>query len=772
MLSPGVHVGVKRLLGLLAAVGALLLAAGPAQAAFPGRNGLLVLQPARGGGLLLTDTTGRHVQAICTGSALCGRPRTPRFGPDGLDIAFTDGLTGRPAVVAADGTCMWCLLGPPLTALTGAASALTPAGLALAGAKGLWQVSLRGAAPQRLETGAIQDVASAANGTLALVVRGSIWTLAPGHAHAHWLAYGSQPSFAPDGRRLAFVHNGWIWSIPVHGGRTARLARGSSPAFSPDGRQLAFVGSGGRVYVAGVRGRRGRAVPGVRARYVDWQPLPRRAATHCAVAPTRQIVAETPEAVISTDGSTWWGCLLAIGKRLVLARQPGTGQSTLTLAELAGRFAGFGLAQSDGSGNCSTAVVRVDLASAAQTSLYSQNCKQGQNPRGVDSLVLDTSGFLGWHAFEQVAVPQPMVAAACPRTALCLAGDAHGNLASSASPTGGATAWSLSKVVPSFGGPMACAGASLCVAVTATGSSVATSTNPAGGASAWTTPTVIDAAHTIAGVSCPSSSLCVAVDNAGDVLTSTAPATGPWTGTQVTGGSLDGISCPGIHLCVAVGANGLVITSTDPTGGTWTASTAESGVAGLAGVSCPSASLCVATDSGGNVLSSSDAASADPTWTTVTTLPVIPGATATAPTCASTTLCVIPDGTGVVASSDPTNSKSWIPTQLLTGAGNRLAALTCAPASSLCLAADENGDILTSTDPATTSPTWNSAGVDVPSCGACIAEQVYAEDDRGRQAVDAVQPGPGHMLGSLALAGNSTLLSWAHSGQPESAQLK
>ena len=71
---------------LLATLGALLLAAAPAQATFPGTNGVLVLQPTRGSGLLLTDVHGRHVQPICTDPVLCGRARAPRFAPDGRDI--------------------------------------------------------------------------------------------------------------------------------------------------------------------------------------------------------------------------------------------------------------------------------------------------------------------------------------------------------------------------------------------------------------------------------------------------------------------------------------------------------------------------------------------------------------------------------------------------------------------------------------------------------------------------------------------------------------
>ena len=110
------------------------------------------------------------------------------------------------------------------------------------------------------------------------------------------------------------------------------------------------------------------------------------------------------------------------------------------------------------------------------------------------------------------------------------------------------------------------------------------------------------------GVSCPSVVLCVAVDNAGEVLTTTDPeggATG-WKAADIDGARpLTGISCPSAVLfCVAVDSAGNVLTSTDPAGGqgAWTithvddAINSAAEVSGLTGVSCPLVSLCVAVD--------------------------------------------------------------------------------------------------------------------------------------------------------------------------------
>src|SRR5262249_55464297 len=71
------------------------------------------------------------------------------------------------------------------------------------------------------------------------------------------------------------------------------------------------------------------------------------------------------------------------------------------------------------------------------------------------------------------------------------------------------------------------------------------------------------------GISCPTSSLCVAVDFSGGVWTSTNPAGGPgsWTPTKIPKArALFGVSCVSAVQCVVVGGDGLVITSNNPTG--------------------------------------------------------------------------------------------------------------------------------------------------------------------------------------------------------------
>src|SRR5204862_3926771 len=84
----------------------------------------------------------------------------------------------------------------------------------------------------------------------------------------------------------------------------------------------------------------------------------------------------------------------------------------------------------------------------------------------------------------------------------------------------------------------------------------------------------------LTGVSCPSSSLCVAVDDAGNAVTSRNPSSGlaaAWIVTAIDtanneGIRLNAVSCPTGSFCAAVDASGNLLTTTRPTlaaAGTW-----------------------------------------------------------------------------------------------------------------------------------------------------------------------------------------------------------
>jgi hypothetical protein len=772
-----------RLLGALTplVVGAIVAVLAPsALAAFPGTNGLLVIAPAHGPGLQLIDAHGHGLRQICTDPGLCGSPVAPHFSPNGQQITFGDRTSGRPVIVATDGTCLWCLLGPRLSPRAGSTPAYKPGGQSLSFSSGanLWTTALSGGATSRTQTpggkGRVTSAVWSQGGALAFVRTGSVWLIRRGRA-PRTLGPGSAPAFSPDAKRLAFVRRGWIWAVPVAGGRPARIARGSAPAYSPDGRALAFIAHGANVYIVGARGGHPRLVAGVQARSLDWQPLTATSSGRCSVPAGSTVQAQSAEALVtyfpSTPLTPWYGCLQATGHRWPLVTLPSTGPGTsaaLGQIQLAGRFAAFVLTTTDTSRHCANALSEVDLGSGATTPLYTQSCTASS--RGVDSLALDSSAFAAWRTHEQIATAQPLTGVSCPSSSLCVAVDGHGNAATSTTPSA-SSSWTLTKVAPPLA-DVVCPSTTLCLGLA--GGQIVTTTNPTGGAAAWSAPVTIDSAS-IADVSCPTATLCVAVDNAGNALTSTDPTGGAaaWQPAAIDPGSfLSGVSCPSSSLCVAVGQNGDVLTSTHPSAGAgaWSKSNAES-TFGLGGVDCPTTSFCLSTDSSGNVLSKHAPLTGGGPWTPVH----VPGETGFLyqPVCPSINLCLARDGGGnVVVSSDPSlPAPTWSATSL----GGTLSGLSCEHTSSnsaLCAASDDAGEIHVSTAPASGASSWSAVGVDVPACAPCIAEQLYAHDDRATQALDSVQPGAGNVLADIALGGNSRMLSWTHGGAARSYGLK
>jgi hypothetical protein len=93
----------------------LVVAAVPAWAAFPGRDGRLVVEPANGHGLLLVGANGAHPRQICVVKGLCDPAIDPVWSADGSEIAFgsprRDGgspYNGGPSVIYPDGSCLAC----------------------------------------------------------------------------------------------------------------------------------------------------------------------------------------------------------------------------------------------------------------------------------------------------------------------------------------------------------------------------------------------------------------------------------------------------------------------------------------------------------------------------------------------------------------------------------------------------------------------------------------------------------------------------------------
>jgi hypothetical protein len=200
------------------------------------------------------------------------------------------------------------------------------------------------------------------------------------------------------------------------------------------------------------------------------------------------------------------------------------------------------------------------------------------------------------------------------------------------------------------------------------------------GAPSWSSAP-IDGGKALTGVSCPSASLCVAVDGEGDVLTSTKPANGKWTlASTHAGHDLTGVSCASATLCVAVDSGGYVLATSEPLGTKWSVRKVDP--VELLAVSCWEAGSCVALDSAGDALASADPTAEPATWS----LTAIEEGGLTGVSCASSGLCVAVDSSGQALASDDaaTSAPSWSTSNPDTRA---LAGISCLPGG-FCVALD------------------------------------------------------------------------------------
>ncbi len=319
----------------------------------------------------------------------------------------------------------------------------------------------------------------------------------------------------------------------------------------------------------------------------------------------------------------------------------------------------------------------------------------------------------------------------CPSTKLCVAVGGAGNILTSTNPAGGTTAWTMINVpgITALNG-VSCPSTLLCVAVG--GGIIATSTNPTGGAAAWNVA-AIESLGSLQEVSCASPTLCVVVDARGHVITSTNPTGGAtaWTATfvdEVAGHhenpagfgryhDLSGLSCPSTTLCVAGDREGNFLTSTDPTGGTsaWTLTDVEN-IQPPISVSCPASGLCVGVNYSRDILTSTDPPGGATTW--AVTPNVDNQSSLYRVSCASATFCIAVDAEGnVVTSVNPTGgATAWSLTKVAepNGRGIHLKGVSC-PSASLCVIVDDEGHAIVGTEakpPVNTSlPTVSGSAV-------------------------------------------------------------
>ncbi len=306
-------------------------------------------------------------------------------------------------------------------------------------------------------------------------------------------------------------------------------------------------------------------------------------------------------------------------------------------------------------------------------------------------------------------------AISCPDVTLCVAVDYTGNAIVSTNPGGGNAAWSMTPIdaIPSSpdGGlvevtGVSCADPSLCVAVDQSGN-VVTSTNPGGGAAAWIV-SGIDGQAVLSGISCPSEQLCVAVggfepvlNQSSVVLTSKDPRDGPgtWTATELDSAfALTAISCPSVTFCVATDGSGDVLTSTDPTGGAraWAVSKVSNSTS-FSALSCPTVTFCAAVTNTGDVVTSTHPTGGASAWTLSTLDSSIMFDSVS---CASTRFCVIGGMSDhVYMTTNPTGgSDAWISVRVVPQGQVAMFGLSCLD-KGFCVGVDGSAGVHVYTNP-------------------------------------------------------------------------
>ncbi len=568
-----------------------------------------------------------------------------------------------------------------------------------------------------------------------MVVRGGrIWTLSS-RGRLRLLASGSQPSWSPDGTRVAFARTGWIWVARLGGGGRHRVIRGSAPVWSPDGLRIAYLAPGGLPYVVDAGGGYPRRLGSLPARSLDWQPLPRTSGRVCRRPDHSVVVARDAQAVVwsistpisEAPGATqvsWYGCLRAVGRVHLLDSGVNGGYLSASLgAKLAGRYAAVGFTTYDGKYDQGSDVLEmVDLSSGrfvwtAFPGCPSQPSEPTQCLGGV--ALADTSGFAAWSTREGTPTYHSINAVSCPSVSLCVAADDGGRILTSTNPTGGRPSWAITNVTQSGFTALSCPSTGFCAAVS--GGDVFTSTDPTGGPSAWSRTTVGSGSSVFTSISCPSAALCVAANENGEAAVSADPTAGPsaWRIVDIDGTALlFDVTCPATSLCVAGDSLANVVTTTNPTGDASAWSRArldhEPYNPAIGHLVCPSTTLCMASASdytGGNVFLSNNPAGGAGAWTRTHFDPSRePGFI----TCSSASFCVgFDNANAVLTSANPAGGAGTWQIMSSLGQGPLPDAMSC-PSTSLCVAA-YGPAIISSTNPGGSGP-WNRAGVDIPDC--------------------------------------------------------
>jgi hypothetical protein len=192
--------------------------------------------------------------------------------------------------------------------------------------------------------------------------------------------------------------------------------------------------------------------------------------------------------------------------------------------------------------------------------------------------------FLGFNAADNWAV-------SCPTATFCAAGDVYGHVSYY-----NGRQWSSLRQPQLTGSAsvIACTSSRFCMAFGWVGSSAMTYNGRS-----WSTPVVIDpGTNGLEGLSCATSSFCIATDGSGNVLRYNGRS---WSKPELlqAGEYLNSVSCPTVRFCAVVGTNGELFTYS---GKSWSKPVHIDGTAYLFAVACAGTGFCLAADGNGNFI--------------------------------------------------------------------------------------------------------------------------------------------------------------------------
>lgn len=219
-------------------------------------------------------------------------------------------------------------------------------------------------------------------------------------------------------------------------------------------------------------------------------------------------------------------------------------------------------------------------------------------------------GRSSWSPTRPIQRARELSAVSCPSTHFCAAVDVDGHLVTSTHPFGGADRWRVRKVPSRGTEDVSCPSKSVCFVAQNNPTDVATLRHPTRRHSTWRRTTIGGGFRFALGISCPSRSLCAVVGwggvtTRGMAATSTHPAgkRARWRVRRVGGRTgPEAVSCPTESLCAAINANGRAATSTHPTGGASAWPVQKIGTQARSDVSCAPRGPCVVVDGLGHAV--------------------------------------------------------------------------------------------------------------------------------------------------------------------------